>query len=966
MSKWYSKIAFACLFACFGSMASSCSSANEDDPVEPVQESSKIDIDSSILSNGVVLTSVKGQQNVSFTTNVDWSLTISATSSGYQWCTSSATNGVKGSATVTFSVEENQSYDDRSVSITIKAGTASKTFTLTQKAKGALLLASDKFEISQDGGIIDIEAQSNLTYQVIIPESSKSWITENSSRGLSTYHHSFTISSNEESTQREGEIVFKSDEKTETVKVYQSGGPILVLTQNEYILSDKGETITIELKSNIDYGVELPNVDWIYDAAGSRGMSSHSLTYVISPNETYDSRSAEIIFYDKNSDLRSVVSITQVQKDAIILSAKEITVPASGETIEIKLNTNVEFEIDFQGADWLREITTKGLKEYAINIQIDKNDVESSRSAEVLFKSHNSSVVDKLTITQSPAYVAGTLKNRLHKLYGSELTSLTTLALDCPLNGDDIKFIREMIAKNSGYALTSLDLYNASIVEGGDKYYTYWVSDDKYTSDNVIGDYMFYGTKLTNITLPKDITAISLGAFKSCSSLREIKLPSTLKTIGEYAFGECGELSSIALPESLENIGPRAFYGCKLLNSIVLPEKLKELGEYAFQYCENLTSIEIPTQITEISNGLFSNCSKLSDIVLSNGITKIGDNAFEQCEEIFEFNFPTSVTEIGKAAFSGSGLMNIVIPNTITKIGADAFGYCNFLEKVTLPENLIILPDLIFEHCSSLETISLPSSIQEIGARAFSSSAIKSIKLPEYTYKISQAAFIDCDALKEISVPNTLAYIGQAAFYDCGALETFSTYQPESSISYNIDERTICVQAFENCSVKSVEIPEGIQHIQEQAFYYAYNLTDVVFPSNLQSIGPSAFIYCGALKKIKIPDTVSEIGSKAFYGCALTQANIPESLTVIPEFLFSAGTSQIKSINIPASIIKIETYGLPSAVEKIYCYAKIPPEYTYMGVDPGSVTLYVPEGTVGLYKQTAVWNEINNITDVWE
>lgn len=108
-------------------------------PVEPTPDTkpgevkSEIIIDADIITNGLSFTSEKGEKSISFTTNEDWTLSIATVPSGDVWCTASAASGAKGNANVKFTVTENTSYDDRSVSVTIKSGTASKTFTITQK-----------------------------------------------------------------------------------------------------------------------------------------------------------------------------------------------------------------------------------------------------------------------------------------------------------------------------------------------------------------------------------------------------------------------------------------------------------------------------------------------------------------------------------------------------------------------------------------------------------------------------------------------------------------------------------------------------------------------------------------------------------------------------------------------------------------------------------------------------------------
>ena len=298
-----------CLSACSG---------GGDDPIEPTPKpevtKSEITIDSNIINNGLSFSNAKGEQSISFSTNENWTLSVASTTGGATWCTASATNGSKGNASVKFSVTENTDYNNRSVSVTIKSGTASKTFTISQKSAAALLVTADKYEVSQEGGTIDIEVKANIEYKMEISETAKGWISESSGRGLTSYKHSLSIAKNEESEKREGEIYFKSGEKADTVKVYQMGGPIILLSQNEYAVSDAGGTISVDVKSNIEYGVQMPDVEWIIDESSSRGMSSHTLKYIIASNEEYDTRSANIIFYDKNSDLKDTLTISQQGK----------------------------------------------------------------------------------------------------------------------------------------------------------------------------------------------------------------------------------------------------------------------------------------------------------------------------------------------------------------------------------------------------------------------------------------------------------------------------------------------------------------------------------------------------------------------------------------------------------------------------------------------------------------------------
>ena len=327
---------------------SACSKGGEDDPIAPTPKpevnTPTITLDSSIQSSGLSFDTSASEKSISFTTTSDWTLSIAETRSGTDWCKASPTSGGKGTANVKFTTTENTEPEDRSVAVTIKSSTASKTFTVTQKGKEALLVTTKKYELPKEGGEIEIEVKANVEYQMTIAESAKEWITEATGRALTTHKHILKIAPSEEAVKREGEITFNSGDMVETVKIYQAGEAVLLLSKNKFTVSDAGETISVDLKSNVEYGVQMPNVDWIQAEEASRAMSSHTLKYTVAANETNKSRNAEIIFYDKNSSLKDTLKITQSKWQEIpylTFSADDeqtLTMSKTVETLEYSVN----------------------------------------------------------------------------------------------------------------------------------------------------------------------------------------------------------------------------------------------------------------------------------------------------------------------------------------------------------------------------------------------------------------------------------------------------------------------------------------------------------------------------------------------------------------------------------------------------------------------------------------------------
>ena len=515
---WFMFAMMVCIFA-------SCSDGGSDNLVEPTPKpeevKTEITIDSGIVSNGLSFGVEGSEQSISFSVNANWTLSVASTTSGATWCKASATSGSKGTANVKFTVDENTGYDDRSVSVTIKASSVSKTFTITQKGADALLVTTTKYEVAQEGGQIEIEVKANIDYQMEISEDAKSWITEASSRALTTYKHTLDIALNEDAEKREGEIIFKSGDKVETVKVYQAGGAIILLSQNEYTISDAGEIISVDIKSNVEYGVQMPDVDWITDEASSRGMSSHTLKYVIAPNEDYDSRSAEIIFYDKNSNLKDTLKVVQAQKDAIVISEKNFNVSKEGGTIEIKVNTNVDFEVQIPSdVTWVSQTTSRALTEKSVYLKVTENTGEESRSVNIIVTNKDSQLNETVVITQYGNINVVTLEEAgtLKSLLGNGYLNVKSLKIVGPINGDDIYYLRKMLGGNNFSEadwgkLTTLDLSNATIVKGGGWYYT----PNEYTINDTIGNYMFHEcTNLKSITLPNNVNFIGSYAFYGC------------------------------------------------------------------------------------------------------------------------------------------------------------------------------------------------------------------------------------------------------------------------------------------------------------------------------------------------------------------------------------------------------------------------------------------------------------------
>ena len=784
-----------------------------------------------------------GEQTFSFTTNTAWVVSVASTRNGEApWCTVAPTSGNAGSHTIKVTTTPNETYDDRSVTVTLKAGAEVKSFVVSQKQKDALLLTNDKFEVDQAGGTVTVEVKSNVSYTAIIGEECKDWIKEsNSTRALSATTKSYTVAMNEDGKKREGSIIFSNGSLTETVHIYQAGGSIILLSQNDCHVSASGEEITVELRSNCDYEVVMPSVDWIKETI-TRGMSSHTLHYTVASNDSYDGRKAEIIYRDKSdSSIADTLTVMQAQKDAIIISEKEVKVGSEGGTVEVKIDANVDFEMQLPDVEWISETSTRGLSTHKKYLKIAENTGETSRTAEVVFKNTTSGIEETLTVSQSAkgkrvkvhVEKPGTLSDYITE---SDKYTIEELEVSGNLGGLDIALICDMAGRKREHAfgtngvLKRLDMSKATIIGDGE-YYVYgnWGRPQviySYPKDNVIGDHMFASTKLESIVLPDNVTEIEY-----------------------YAFSICHELSNVAIPDGVKRIGQFSFSSTPKLKSITIPRSMNTIEESAFSHADGLTNIRIPGNIKAIEDGAFYGCKNLTSITIENGLENIGNSVFYECKNLERIVLPESVSSIGGFCFKGcTALESIDIPNTVTTIEGDAF-----------------------HNCTSLRSVTIPNSVKTVGASFYGCSNLSDIKVPDHLY---ETHIFSGTGITDITVPEGTTAVG--SFADCTKL---------TSITF--PEGVKALSDFSGCSsLRAIDIPDGVSVIGLGLFEHCTKLTKVTIPSSVVSLGSFAFHECSSLTYIVIPNHVATIGGFAFADCPLTSVTLGSGVTSIEESAF--------------------------------------------------------------------------------
>ena len=262
-----------------------------------------------------------------------------------------------------------------------------------------------------------------------------------------------------------------------------------------------------------------------------------------------------------------------------------------------------------------------------------------------------------------------------------------------------------------------------------------------------IGKLSLREINLATIQLPDSLECIGERAFEGWPSLKEIMFPASLKEIGRMSFNSCG-LESVIITDGVEEVGYRAFYDNQSLKKVYYGAK-RASGTYIFNACYNIEEVIIGNKVKSIPSHTFEGKS-LKSLVFGEELEIVEDNAFSAASEPLRIVLPPSLRRIGQGAFGGMA-KEIIFSEGLLEIGANAFSN-SAIEELNLPEGLIKLEGKrmggAFSNCHNLRSVTLPSTLKEIGDYTFSNcnnltQVISKIDIP---YAISDDVFSNSSA----------------------------------------------------------------------------------------------------------------------------------------------------------------------------------------------------------------------------
>jgi hypothetical protein len=136
---------------------------------------------------------------------------------------------------------------------------------------------------------------------------------------------------------------------------------------------------------------------------------------------------------------------------------------------------------------------------------------------------------------------------------------------------------------------------------------------------------------------------------------------------------------------------------------------------------------------------------------------------------------------------SSSVKVNLDLSGTteLISLDDDAFYECSSLTSVTLPTSVTSIGKAAFYCCSSLTSVTIPDSVTSIEGYAFvGCTSLTSVTIPASVTSIGEHEFYECSSLPSVTIPALVTSIGKFAFYGCSSLTSVTFSDTDTSPWY--------------------------------------------------------------------------------------------------------------------------------------------------------------------------------------
>ena len=279
--------------------------------------------------------------------------------------------------------------------------------------------------------------------------------------------------------------------------------------------------------------------------------------------------------------------------------------------------------------------------------------------------------------------------------------------------------------------------------------------------------------------------------FAGNPTLESVVIGENWKSIDKSFFSGCSSLTNIEIPNSITSVGEGAFNGTQWYNN--QPDGLVYVGKVAYKYKGTMssdTSIIIYEGIESISSAAFSGCTGLTSVEIPNSVTSIGNYAFYGCTNLTEIHWrPNANTNLSSSltnAYLTSTSRTLYLykdddnSNMVSSLVSSLSS--KFKEIIVVAETVLFADATVKSICVANWDTNHDGELDEDEAAAvtdlgtvFSNTDITSFdELRYFTGLTTVSGFSGCSSLTSVTLPSSLTSISSSAFNACTALQSIN------------------------------------------------------------------------------------------------------------------------------------------------------------------------------------------------
>ena len=399
-------------------------------------------------------------------------------------------------------------------------------------------------------------------------------------------------------------------------------------------------------------------------------------------------------------------------------------------------------------------------------------------------------------------------------------------------------------------------------------------------------------------------------------------------------------------------------------------------------------------------------------ITLDAPLTYILDYTAVEIEgNIDKLYLPRSIQTVEFGAFMWlTDLEEITINSTSLQIKGNPVAGCQKLSKIQGPlasedgRCLVVDKTLYSFAPGGLSEYTIPEGVESVNSWAFQDHKLKTLNIPEGVKSLRDSALgvttyyhsKEKTTLEYVHLPKSLVQIDPYAFLCNTSIKAFygdCSFISDDNLALIMENGAYFVAYASGADISEYTVPQGVEIIENYAFYCATNLKKINFPDSFVGKGGEAFTHstnietitgkyvlednrsmvvdgtlvmlaAAGLEKYTTPKGVTRLGYQVLgHNNSIKEYVISDEVTEVDEYgyLFN-GAENLETVTISANMKYLgydpfhdASYATPK-IKTVYCRAIIPPTvYNNQSYQFSDLTIYVPKESVNMYMNSASW-----------